>query len=95
MQLPPAIPDDGLLDVTIIKDATRWMVIKNIKKLFDGSFVNLPVVEQHTGEKVEITSLGKAPVFLEADGESLGHSPLTFELIPRSIKLIVNKKWDD
>ncbi len=94
MQLPPAVPDDGLLDITIIKNATRWMVVKNIKNLFDGSFVKLPVVEQFIGKTVKIESLGKEPVFMEADGESLGHSPLTFELIPQSIKLIVKKGWD-
>ncbi len=31
-------------------------------------------------------------LYLETDGESLGHSPLHFEVIPRAVRVIVNKK---
>ncbi len=94
MQLPNAIPDDSLFDMTIIKNASKWDVVKNIKKLYDGSFLDLPIVETHVGDKIRIISQPKRSVFLETDGESLGHSPLDFEIIPKSIKLIVKKGWE-
>lgn len=93
MQLPYAIPNDGLMDVTVIKMASKLKVIRNIKNLYDGSFVKLPEVETYTGKKVKIISRPSNTVFLETDGESLGHSPLEFSVIPQSIKLIVSKKF--
>lgn len=92
MQLPNAIPDDGLFDMTVIKKTSKLTVIKNIKNLYDGSFINLPEVETFTGKKITVTSLPPHSIFLETDGESLGNSPLDFEIVPKAVKLIVHKK---
>ena len=86
MQVPFAIPDDGLLDVTLIKKAPKWMVIRYANKLYDGTLVDLPFVATFKGQSLRIRSIGK--VYLEADGESLGHSPFVFEIIPRSLKVV-------
>jgi YegS/Rv2252/BmrU family lipid kinase len=88
MQLPFAVPDNGLLDITVIRKASKFKVIKNIKNLYDGSFVKIPEVETFTGKQIEISSKPANSLFLEADGESLGHSPFEFTIIPKSIKLI-------
>jgi diacylglycerol kinase family enzyme len=93
MQLPNAIPDDGLFDVTLIKKTTKMRVVKNIKNLYDGSFINMPEVETFTGKKFTITSTPSNKLYLETDGESLGHSPLDFEVIPRAAKMIVQKRY--
>lgn len=92
MQLPFAIPDDGLFDITVIRKTTRLRIVRNIRKLYDGSFIHLPEVSTYTGTKISITSTPRHSIFLETDGESLGHSPLDFELLPRAIRLIVRKK---
>ena len=86
MQVPFAVPDDGLLDLTLIKKASKWMVVRHAKKLFDGSLVDLPIVSTSQGKTIRIRALGK--VYLETDGESLGHSPFTFEIIPRHITIV-------
>jgi diacylglycerol kinase (ATP) len=86
MQVPHAIPDDGLLDVTLIKRTSKWIVVRYARKLYDGSLVNLPMVETFRGENIRIRSTGK--VFLETDGESLGHTPFTFEIVPRCIRIV-------
>ncbi len=88
-QLPAAIPDDGLLDMTLIKKLGKFTVLKEVKNLFDGSFINHPKVKTFTGKHFKITSTPK--IFLEADGESLGHSPFEFEIIPKSLNVIVGK----
>jgi YegS/Rv2252/BmrU family lipid kinase len=85
-QVPFAIPDDGLMDVTLIKKASKWMVVRHARKLFDGSLVDLPMVETFKGENIRIRSTGK--VFLETDGESLGHTPFTFDVLPRCITIV-------
>jgi diacylglycerol kinase family enzyme len=85
-QLPYAIPDDGLLDVTLIMKTSKWMVVRHASKLYSGTLVNLPIVKTFRGKGVRIRSTGK--IFLETDGESLGHSPFTFEVIPGSVRVI-------
>lgn len=88
MQLPYAEPDNGLFDITLIKKANKLKVITNIKNLYDGSFVSMPEVETFKGKQISVLSKPKNTIFLEADGESLGYSPIEFEIIPKSIKLI-------
>lgn len=86
MQAPNAIPDDGLFDVTVITRLSRFLVIRSVKKLYDGSFLSMPQVKTFRGEKVEVES--DPPMFLETDGESLGHTPMTFEVVPLSISVV-------
>lgn len=87
MQAPDAIPDDGLFDVTIITRVSRFLVIRSVKKLYDGSFLSMPQVKTFRGAKVEIDS--DPALFLETDGESLGHTPMNFEIIPLGIRVVV------
>ena len=89
MQVPFAIPDDGLLDVTLIKKTSKWLVVRYARKLFDGSLVDLPMVATFKGQHIRIRSTGK--VFLETDGESLGHTPFTFDIQPRCIRIVTGK----
>ena len=55
MQVPDAIPDDGLLDVTVIKGISKFRIVTNVAKLYDGSFIKLRFVIQQSG----FFSLGK------------------------------------
>jgi YegS/Rv2252/BmrU family lipid kinase len=86
MQLPDAKPDDGLFDLTLIKKIGRIEVMRNIKKLYDGSITKHPKVETYQGKNIKISST--KDIYLETDGESLGHTPMEFEIIPKSIKVI-------
>ena len=87
MQAPNAIPDDGLFDVTVITRLSRLLVIRSVKKLYDGSYLKMPQVKTFRSQKVEIES--DPIMFLETDGESLGHTPMTFEVVPLSIQMVV------
>ena len=89
IQVPYAIADDGMMDLTLIKKTGKWKVVRYAHKLFDGTLVNLPIVATFRGENIRIRSTGK--VFLETDGESLGHTPFTFEILPRCIRIVTGK----
>jgi len=89
MQVPDAIPDDGLLDITVIKGISKFAIVRNVAKLYDGSFIKLKFVEQFRGGSCTIVSKPKGVVLLEADGESLGHSPLHFKVIPKALNVII------
>lgn len=92
MQLPNAIPDDGILDMTMIKKLGKFTVLKEIKRLYDGSFIHHPKVETFTGKKFRITS--DPEIRIETDGESLGHSPFEFDIIPQSLRVIIGDDND-
>lgn len=92
MQLPDAVPDDGLFDITVIRKTTKLRIVTNIKNLYDGSFVTMPEVSQFRGKEVTIASKPPHRLYLETDGESLGHSPLVFHVIPGAARMIVRKK---
>lgn len=87
-QAPDAIPDDGIFDITLITKVGRLKVIRNVLKLYDGSFVRIPQVKQFRGQEIKITA--QPPMYLETDGESLGHTPMNFEILPRSVTVITN-----
>ncbi len=87
MQLPNAIPDDGVFDITLIKSISKTDVIKNVKNLYDGSFISHPSAALMKGKEISIEAPKK--VYLEADGESLGNPPYEFEILPRSLCVIV------
>lgn len=86
MQLPDAVPDDGVFDLTVYKACTKMQVIKNTNKLYDGSFVSLPFIVQYTARKIRVES--ESPVYIETDGEELGHTPIEIEMLTRSLKII-------
>jgi YegS/Rv2252/BmrU family lipid kinase len=95
MQLPHAIPDDGLLDITIFKNVTKLRVIRNIKKLYSGTFTQLPFVQVHRGQIVSVVSTVRAQTFLEMDGESMGQTPFHFEVVPKAVCVITGKNWQE
>ncbi len=88
-QAPDALPDDGLFDLTIIKPIGKFKVIRNVLKLFDGSFTRLPEVSTYQSSKIVVHS--HPPMFMEADGESLGHTPFVFTILPKSLNVVTGK----
>ena len=90
MQLPGAVVDDGIFEVTLIKKLGKFTVVRQVKNLYDGSFIHHPKVETYRGQSIEIRST--PPISIEADGESLGHSPFKFEMIPKGLCVVAGKK---
>lgn len=88
MQVPHAIADDGLYSITLIRRMGKLSVIANIRKLYNGKITSHRKVEAYTGRVINIDS--PTQLQLETDGETLGHSPLAFQIIPRSVKVIAN-----
>lgn len=86
-QAPDAKTDDGLFDLTIIKEISKWSVIRNVRRLYNGTIKEHKQVESLTGKRISIVC--ERPILLEADGESLGHSPLEFDILPQSLRVIV------
>lgn len=89
-QAPDALPDDGLFDLTLIKPIGKFKIVRNIIKLFDGSFTRLPEVSTFRSSKIIIHS--EPPMFMEADGESLGQTPFVFNILRQSLNVVSGLK---
>ena len=88
IQTPNALHDDGLFDVTVIGKMGKLEVIRNLNLLYNGKILTHPKVNGFTGKEIRIESTEL--IHLEADGETLGHSPVTFKILPRSINVVHN-----
>ena len=86
IQVPHAVADDGLYSITLIKKIGKLNVLANMKKLYDGNIVHHSKVETYMAKTVQIG--GPSLIKLETDGETLGHGPISFEIIPKSIRII-------
>lgn len=89
-QTPDALPDDGLLDITVIKDMSRWEIIRSLKLLYDGTILSHPKVDGYRSDNLLVESV--SPLYAQADGESLGHTPVSFSIIPAGTKIVYGKK---
>lgn len=82
---PDAIMDDGLIDVVVVRHATRGQMVAMFNKVFDGSHVELPCVEIHRVRSFAIESA--AGDLLNMDGELKGSTPLRVEMIPSAMRI--------
>ena len=89
-QTPDAIPDDGLFDITVIKEMGRIEIIKSLQLLYDGTIMSHPKVDGYRSTNLKVTS--ESPLYIEADGESLGHTPVEFSIIPAAVNIVYGKK---
>ncbi len=88
-QLPNAIANDGLLDITIIKNISKWTVIKELKGLYDGSFITHPKIVALQNTQV---SFAKNQLEIETDGESIGQGPQNFSILPKALRVVGSLK---
>jgi len=85
-QTPDALPDDGFLDVTIIKGMGKIEIIRNLKILYDGTILSHHKIDGYRCKNIKVSS--ESVIYTEADGESLGHTPVEFSIIPASINIV-------
>jgi YegS/Rv2252/BmrU family lipid kinase len=89
-QTPDASPDDGLLDVTVINGMGKFEIIRNLKILYDGTILSHPKIKGYRCKNIRIRS--DSVIYTEADGESLGHTPAEFSIIPSGINIVYGRK---
>ena len=91
LPMPAAVVDDGLFDITVIKHLKKLGVLLSFKKLYNGQIYKHPKVIATQAKRIEIESYPESPI--EVDGEALGFSPFSFELVPQSIRVVVGEKY--
>lgn len=89
--MPNAVVDDGLFDITVIKRINIWNVLWHFPKLYNGKLYNYSKVVAAQGRHIVIDVQPESPI--EIDGEAMGYSAFTFELVPRSIRVVVGRDF--
>ncbi|HPD23242.1 MAG TPA: diacylglycerol kinase family lipid kinase [Bacteroidales bacterium] len=89
MQTPNAIIDDGLLDVTIYDDMPKSKIIRNVKKLYDGTVINVSGVKTFRCKTLQIENLNnQSVIFAETDGEIIGNGPYTISVLHNVLNIL-------
>jgi YegS/Rv2252/BmrU family lipid kinase len=83
---PKAAPTDGIFDIQI-DHANKREAIAVMPKVYKGEHVPHPDIFEAKRVRVSITS--EPQLLVEADGEVLGHTPASFELLKDAIYLKV------
>lgn len=91
LQLPKAVADDGLLDVTLIRPMHWWNIIFRLRRLFNGGIYSIGHVQHIQGKRVRVTS--SPAMALESDGELMGETPVEIEVVPQAIKVLVTRSF--
>jgi diacylglycerol kinase (ATP) len=84
---PDAEPDDGRFDVLLIGDVTKRDLIVTLPKIYRGTHLPHPKATLLHGARVEVDAPEPLPV--ELDGEQPGTTPVSFEVVPRALRLRV------
>lgn len=86
---PGARVDDGKLDALTVCDLSRFQVIRQFRHLYRGTHVHNQQIVMLSGAQVKVETVnGSPPLPIEADGDVRGHTPATFRIIPRSLRIV-------
>jgi diacylglycerol kinase family enzyme len=81
---PRSWPSDGLLDVLVFR-GPRSETFTRLPKLYQGDYLPDPNVGEYKGKRISLDA--SRPMPIHADGDVLGTTPATFQLIRLPIKL--------
>lgn len=84
---PMADPGDGIFEVVIIKDASFGDMLKDTGKIYEGAHLDNPRVVITRGKRVTATPVNQEDVLIDADGETPGKLPATFEILPAALAI--------
>jgi len=84
---PGAQPDDNLLNISLVGALGRLGVIRRFPRIINGRYVEDKRVDYFTGKRLEIDA--NATAELQADGDIIGTTPATIDLLPGALRLVV------
>ena len=86
---PGALPDDGLLNISLVGELSRLQIIRQFPSILSGRYVEDERVDYFTGKRLEIDAV--PPVEIQADGDIIGTTPATIDLLPDALRLVTPK----
>lgn len=85
---PTSSLDDGRLAFVVVGDMGKAQVVRDIRRLYDGTHLQLEDVQSWEIRSLRATpAVADARIPVEIDGETPGHLPATFEILPHALPL--------
>lgn len=85
---PEALLDDGLFDLVIVGNLGRVGVMANIHRIYSGHHLTMKEVQGARLRRLKVAPADReAKIPLEVDGETPGHLPASFELLPGALRV--------
>lgn len=83
---PDSKPDDGLFEITVVRNANLLDLLMNLSKLKSGTEFNHPALSRWTARSVQLDECTLSPV--ELDGELWSAAPFTYFVVPSALTWI-------
>lgn len=83
---PQAIMNDGILDICIVKEISKWELLRQFPKVFNGTHISHPKIMMKSGRRIKIISDESRQIF--ADGEYVGHLPAECMIGSQTIRIL-------
>lgn len=87
---PKAKLDDGLIDILIVRDATRKQMLNLFPKIFTGDHINADILEYRQVDSYSIIPDKHDP--LNLDGETIGSTPIKVKVLREFLEVYVSKE---
>ncbi len=84
---PRAVFDDGLLDVYIFQGRNTARTLLHALRVLTHRHVQDPHVDIYRARRIEVLTARTLPVHV--DGDYIGDTPVTIEVVPHALKLLV------
>ena len=92
MQVPDAVMDDGLLDVTIIPVLPIFKIIRAVPTLFSGKLLSSnPELIFARCANLTVEPLDGPGVRVEVDGEVIGNIPISVDRLPGQLNVLIGE----
>jgi diacylglycerol kinase (ATP) len=78
---------DGLFEIAWGENLGRLELLRLVSQIYSGKHVGHPKVRMMQGRKVTASSPEK--VVFQLDGDVAGHLPVTFEIIPQALDVVL------
>jgi len=86
---PNASAADGLLDIIIVHNLSRWKLLFVFISVFWGGHTGFNEVYMVKGKTVSIET--EKPVYVHADGEIIGKTPINIQVVSHSHSIFAGK----
>jgi diacylglycerol kinase (ATP) len=85
---PDARLDSGALSLVLVGDLGKMEVVANLHRLFAGTHLTLDDVRGLSIQRLSARPVAPDQLIpVELDGETPGHLPATFEILPRALRI--------
>lgn len=95
LQLTPrAKLDDGMFDICYVKNISRYRIVSNFTRLYNGTIDELDEIEMYRGKHITIESDVQLPLHLDGEVLNGDRSNINITILPKAQEIIGNWTGD-